>query len=368
MGKLVLGLWDCPYCGTTGISGDITECPNCARARHENTKFYLPETIKYLPEEKANKVNRNPDWVCPYCNSLNSDSLHTCAYCGADRTAENRNYFTRTNSSPKTSTTHTENTKPQPAMQNTYHRADTYSSRSTYYEKSSRGFNIHSIIAFFLIAALIVGMVYVLIPKNEKITITQFAWERSIEIQRYQPVNESDWSLPENARLQYTKQEFHHNDKILDHYETKSKSVPIKKFSHYETEVVGYRDLGNGYFEEITSQVPVYDTEYVTETYEEPVYRYEPVYATKYYYEIDKWLYERTVKTHANDHTPYWGETNLKSDERVSHKSENYTITGQTSKNKVRTVSLEYSVWVKLSINQEVKLKISIFGNGKLIE
>ena len=45
--------------------------------------------------------------------------------------------------------------------------------------------------------------------------------------------------------------------------------------------------MGNGYFEEETISTPVYETYYETEEYQEPIYRDEPVYAMKYYYDID---------------------------------------------------------------------------------
>lgn len=28
----------------------------------ENTKFYMPDEIKYVSEEEAEKISRNPDW------------------------------------------------------------------------------------------------------------------------------------------------------------------------------------------------------------------------------------------------------------------------------------------------------------------
>ena len=41
MGRLVEGLWDCPYCGTKGIGGLTQTCPNCGKTRGEETKFYM---------------------------------------------------------------------------------------------------------------------------------------------------------------------------------------------------------------------------------------------------------------------------------------------------------------------------------------
>lgn len=78
MGKLIEQLWDCPYCDTKKIGGSKRECPNCSQPRREDTVFYMPDKLTYVDEEKAKSINRNPDWVCPFCNSLNSDSDTIC--------------------------------------------------------------------------------------------------------------------------------------------------------------------------------------------------------------------------------------------------------------------------------------------------
>lgn len=127
------------------------------------------------------------------------------------------------------------------------------------------------------------------------------------------------------------------------------------------------RDLGNGYFEEIISSRPIYETYYETQEYQESVYRDEPIYQTKYYYEIDKWIYERSVKTNGVDKTPYWGDVTLDSDEKISTRSENYYITGSNKRNKSSKVSLSFDDWNSLEVGQTVKVKVSL-GYGKIVE
>ena len=63
--------------------------------------------------------------------------------------------------------------------------------------------------------------------------------------------------MPEEARLQDSRLEFSHYQEVLDHYEQKSRQVEKHRITGYEEYVVGYRDLGNGYFEEITEQRPI---------------------------------------------------------------------------------------------------------------
>ena len=70
MGKLVEGLWDCPYCDTTSIKASQKTCPNCGHPQDENTVFRMPDTISYVSDEDAAKISQNPDWQCSFCGSL----------------------------------------------------------------------------------------------------------------------------------------------------------------------------------------------------------------------------------------------------------------------------------------------------------
>lgn len=91
--KLIEGLWDCPFCDNKRIRAGQKTCPSCGHPQDENTKFYMPDEIKYVSEEEAEKISRNPDWQCSFCGSLNSDNLDSCSNCGATKEESKRNYF-----------------------------------------------------------------------------------------------------------------------------------------------------------------------------------------------------------------------------------------------------------------------------------
>lgn len=373
MGKIVEGLWNCRYCDSKGIKGRFRECPNCGRPRDDSTKFYMPSEISYVSEGKANTISRNPDWLCIYCNSLNSDSDDICKSCGSKRNMENPDYFSMKKSKEVQSgfSSHVEYSGKKSYDFTTGTNTSTTTSALNRFTSSTFSFFKKSW-KYFVIAilsiSLLSGLIYLLIPKNEEITITSFSWERSISIEKYQTVEESSWSLPSDARLQYTRQEIYTYQEVFDHFETRSRQVAKQRFSHYEDHV-SYRDLGNGYFEEVIDRTPVYETYYETEYYQEPIYRNEPVYKTKYYYEIDKWLYDRSLKSNGSDQNPYWHEIpSLPSNERVSDRSEKYYIIGFNKKNKEKKISLQYEIWKELKTDQTVKLKVSILGDGELIE
>ena len=149
---------------------------------------------------------------------------------------------------------------------------------------------------------------------------------------------------------------------------TKTRQVQKERLVGYEDYVVGTRDLGNGYFEEITSSRPVYETYYENEEYQEPVYKDVPRYQTKYYYEIDRWVYERSVKTAEMNQEPYWGDVILGDKEREGSRNEVYLAKVVDKKNKESTMYFDYTVWNEFKTDQVVKVKVDLFGNAKLSE
>ena len=47
MGKIIEGLWDYTFCGNKRIRAGQKTCPDCGHPQDENTKFYMPDEIKY---------------------------------------------------------------------------------------------------------------------------------------------------------------------------------------------------------------------------------------------------------------------------------------------------------------------------------
>ena len=363
MGRLIKTFWDCSYCQAKDITGDNRTCPNCGKARDNNTTFHINLHQKiYVPDSEAVHINRNPDWVCNYCDSLNSDKDKFCASCGAPRTKENLNYFQNHRKRKSEHSVNAVEVEPETITDSSSSTSERFNQAQNFINS-----NLHIFLAVVASLAFLVGLVFLLIPKEHELTVQELSWEYNINIERYQTVQESDWYLPSGARLLSTRLEISGYEPVLDHYETRTHQVSHQEIVGYEEYVSGYRDLGNGYAEEIISYQPIYQTYYDTETYQEPIYRDEPIYSTKYYYEIDKWLYERTVTTSGNDKSTYWGEPNLNSDERISSKKEIYSFVGIDEKGKDRNIELSYEDWSSLDIGQTVKVKVSL-GFGEIVK
>ena len=347
MGKLVMAYWDCPFCGTQGVRGDVVNCPSCGRARGE-VKFYMKDhaenetreanetgDIEYLDEEKAKTFSKNPDWYCSFCNSLNSDNAAFCSNCGATRESSEANYF--------------EMHKKKEEREKANQPAQAAPARSAPQSKRP----------LFIILAVILVIVGVFVYLNGNktsgdLTVSSVSWARAIQIEENIEYQESGWNLPAGAEETAQKTELHHYDSVLDHYEDKEVERSRQVIDHYETYYT-YEDRGNGTFEQIPHERPVYTTEYYTETVQQPVYVQVPRYATKYYYNIWRWTPTRTASASGEDKKPAWPETNLAENEREGDRREEYRFTVTAKKDNATAVyRLSETDWNNLNVGDSI--------------
>ncbi|MGK7928297.1 MAG: Ran-binding zinc finger domain-containing protein [Spirulina sp.] len=354
------GRWDCPTCGTRGILGRYRECNNCGAPRPQGVRFYLPENAPNVTNtEQLAIAKAGADWICEYCGSSNRVKEENCIECGAPKShikqavkeysTENvpRNAQTPT-ISPQTSS-------PPPSV----------ASRG---KGKGRGYQwVLGTIA--IVASAIVGLtIFVFQPITVEATVSGLSWERKIIVERLTTVRESDWSIPAGGRLLSQREEIRRYEKVLDRYETKTRQVSEKVKTGTETYTCGKRDLGNGYFEDKKCTRSVYETRTRTETYEDPVYRDEPVYETKYTYEIDRWLRDRTEFASGGNKKPYWPEFVLKNKERAGKRSQIYKVYFTGDKGKNYTLELDPGLWSTFDRGESHILKVNRLGGVKLAE
>lgn len=359
MGKLVMGYWDCPYCGAKGIAGNITGCPSCGRARGD-VQFYMKNVdegetreqhetgdIEYLTEEQAQQVSDNPDWYCSFCNSLNSDNAQFCTTCGASRADSESNYFDQLKKK-----------KEKEAAE----AAAQAASRPVPKKKSP--------LAILAVAAAVIIALVLFLNSSKTtggLTVSSLNWQRIITVEKNRQFSESGWQAPDGAEVTSRKQELHHYDRVLDHYENREVQRSRQVVDHYETYYT-YSDRGNGTFEQISHQRPIYTTEYYTETVREPVYRQVPRYATKYYYNIRRWVADHNAEAAGTDQNPYWPELNLASDEREGQRSEEYRFTVEDPKNQsTKTYRIAEADWMKLTVGESLGITSKRTGGSPYI-
>lgn len=371
--KIVEGIWDCPYCGAEGIGGLKKYCPNCGHPQDKGTCFRLGEEKHYLSEEEQNGRGAGPDWACEYCDSLNNAKFSYCKNCGAERTAENKDYFELRQEEQKTE---------QKNGQTNAVRTDRSSSILDLYtysgEKRQRpSFSWKNVLTklktpkmigvMAILLCLIIGLAVSCLPREYAAVLTEKSWQREIDIEEYKTVEESAWDrIPSGGRLLYTQDEIRSYRQVFSHYETRTRQVAEQVFDGYDTSTY-YTDNGDGTFTEHTSQTPRYRTEYHTETYEEPIYVDVPVYDVKYYYEIERWVYERCEKSAGADQSPYWAEYILDDNERTAETRETYMLTFVTDK-KQKTYSYTCASQEEWDAYRTQDSVVLVISNGKIEE
>ena len=348
----VWGYWDCPYCDTNHIRADNNHCPHCGIPVPPDTKFYIDKNnIEYVAE---NQKKTEANWICNYCDAQNSYDASFCENCGSPKDDATKNYFGHIKEPSQV-----EPTKSPPNEEEVKRiRKQAKRDYNTRYLKF-----FSKLLLFYLVFGLVISSFF--IPITRHTTIDGFTWSRSIAIEVFNNYNESDWYLPSGANLHSTSQEIHHYEQILDHYETKTRTYTEEVFDGYDTD---YRDLGNGQFEEI--QTPKYRTEYRTETYEEPVYRDEPVYQTKYYYDIDRWKEQYSIDTKGNDKNPEWGDlpSNIITDsyrlsnpeygdKKEGEHEEHYYVNTTDESGNSQTIEYLYNEWLDLNEGDGIEYK-----------
>lgn len=300
------GAWDCPACGRKGNRGPEKYCGGCGNPRGPEVKFYLPEDAAEVTDAEAlERAKAAPDWHCPYCDADNRDENAFCSGCGAPRDgAATRQVVEHRFDAPPPP-------PPQPVKP----------------QEPGKGGRIFKFGCLGLVL-LIALFVFLGRPKEKDLTVTGHEWMRSIQVEELRPVQEQAWEgeLPSGARTLSSSREVFRVNKIQIGTETRTRTVSERVQTGTERVKVGTRDLGNGYFEDIYEDRPVYETVEREETYEEPVYREEPVYKRRYRYEVDKWMPDREAKAEGQGLSPQWPDTDLDRNEREGTRKEEYTV------------------------------------------
>ncbi|MGD2078354.1 MAG: zinc finger Ran-binding domain-containing protein, partial [Chloroflexota bacterium] len=315
--------------------------------------FYLADDEALVEDEALlEQASKGPDWVCAFCGTSNASERDTCRSCGAARDADSQQQAVTDFGVGQAPTTGDMTVEERPAKKEAAPKAD-----------NRLKFILAGVAA---LAVLCVGLVVIFLVFGGRETgaeVSGFEWQRTVAVESFQTVEEEDWSVPEGGRIKSQREEIHHYDDVLDHYETRQRQVQEQVQVGTEQYVCGQRDLGNGFFEDIQCDRPIYETQSRTETYEEPIYRQEPVYQTLYVYDIDKWTVVRTEEASGRDHSPMWPRSDLTSDEREGETTELYVVVFTDEEGESHRWETTLDRWQALEMGQEVLLEFDTFGN-----
>ena len=345
MAKVIRGYWDCPSCGKKGIDGLLDACPNCGRGKDKSVHYYMKSASDTVTDAELEAARigkdeldgKHKDWLCAYCGYLNRFSDKTCRQCGAPKEEKEGDYGDNFAADEQA----------EEQMEQEREEMATVTSRS----------RRPGPLRFLPLLAGIFLLFFLFFPFSHSVEVTGFSWEREVDIETYQTVEEHAWDLPAEGKLLYTKEEFSHFQSVLDHYETELVTHYRSVLDHYET-YYEYRDNGNGTFSEVPHQEPVYRDEPYQVQEQVPIYVQVPVYATMYYYEVDKWIVTDEKVASGNDHSPYWPEYRLRDRQRDERRREEYL----TYLSDGSTRREEYDTWEARSLGDSLTVKKSLAG------
>jgi hypothetical protein len=298
------GRWDCPACGTAGILGRQLACTGCGQRRPEGVRFYLPDNAAEVTgSERLAEARAGADWICEHCGVSARATQARCPGCGAERGGS------------QTQQTH-EHRYDEPAEEAPRPLAAMAPPKRKRRWKGPAA-----------ILAVVGGLVWYNGPVEVTATVAGKDWTRAIEVQEYRTVQEEDWSVPQGGREKRSFRAIRDYRQVLDRYETRTRQVSERVQTGTRTYTCGQRDMGNGYFEDVTCTEPEYTTNYRTETYQDPIYRQEPVYDTRFAYEIEKWVPDDTAWARGDgSREPAWPAVSIDRNEREGARIQRYVL------------------------------------------
>lgn len=349
------GAWDCPFCGRKHIDGPSKFCPSCGVARPANVKFYLPDDAIIVKDEEELKIaHSGPNWICNFCGSDNPSYNKFCPSCGAscDGTKKREVSIQRFDKKDNNNT-------PPPTEEKANNTSTANSTTKTKVKKKASG------IPALIIIGVIFFLIYFFFIKTDTkiVKIKSVHWEKIAKVEVFKTLQKEDWQnqVPSDARVISRERKFKKYKQVQIGSQRKTRTVTKKIQTGTKRVKVGVKDLGNGYFEEVYEDQPVYEDREIEEEYDEPIYRQDPVYDISIKYLIDRWVYDRKEQTTGNNLKPY--KYHIKPKERISKLKEKYKVEFITNKGKVLTYNPKTEpIFTSLQLDKKYKVKVTLSG------
>jgi hypothetical protein len=268
------GKWKCTYCGQMNLGRDVT-CVQCGQTRGKDVKFILDnDTSEVKDDNLVGLAKGGADWTCSFCSTNNRGSETKCHQCGAERGSSASLLTKKVGASPADG------------------KAMTPSA-------PARKRNLPLLIGGIAAGVVAIGvLVYFLFfsTSAHMAVLEKGSWERVIPIEENQWVTRTDWEdrVPATAV-------------VLDRWQEKYGTEKVQTGT--ERRKTGTEDKGNGFFEDVYEDVPVY-----TE---------KDVYKTKVKFRVREWVIVQTLKkTGELGSPPEWPAVVLAASQREGRRTE----------------------------------------------
>ncbi len=293
MAKKILGyvelIWTCDSCGTRN-PGAIKSCTACGAPQPIDVRFEQvdAESFNFIKDEALIRMAQHgPDKHCPYCGTRNLADALTCVQCNGDLTVGAKSRPSGMVVGQDAQPTEVEIDSPQ-AMPG--------------YERAGVAMPKGVILVLMLAVLVICGFFVWNMIKSNRTTdvnarVLSTAWERSVAIEAFTTVTESDWrsNIPSSATV-------YNCDSRLRYTSSTHVSGSVEECGEPYTV-----DTGTG----------------IGQVVQDCVYK---VYDTYCSYESMQWVHVDTVTTTGSFEAPSWPDLNLNQNQRLGGKSERYII------------------------------------------
>lgn len=362
-------LWDCPSCGTKGISAfKQKKCPQCGYSKTAQEEEYLGQPL--TKAEDLAVAGKFKDWTCSSCGSVNKGKAKTCENCGNPKESDDHvnTVIDYGASAPHSADEAHHRSHPRPVIADVDIDApapSSYrSSRSVAYsdtpQKTILGLRPDQVkiggISLAVLAVIVLVLFGIFHTRTLKGTVSAFSWSRDIPIETYKDVR-------------HTHESSHPGDAYNVRSYQESRQVPVyrTKVTHHPKTCTTTKNNGDG-----TSTQSTYDCSY--DTSEQVIDHYDTVWDTYYDYDRNEWVYERTEHAGANDHNPHWPEFNLNlkgqtalGAERQGTPSEEYKVVFTTYDKDEKRTDYTYTTnlaeWQSYEMEGSYPLEINSFGS-----
>ena len=328
-------LWNCKYCGATKLLGSThRHCPNCGAPQDTEAR--------YFPEEHEKVAVRDHQYVgadlrCGACGEASSARAKHCGHCGSPLAGASavglREDRVVDASGQEAARVPQEQRRPDGSVANPPGRKSA---------KKSLVLAALGAMALALVACLIVFFTW---TRSETLEVVAHYWERSVQVERYQKVQDSAWcdELPSGAEVYAREKRQRSTKQVPDGEECKTRK----------------KDRGDGTYQEVREC--------------QPKYKSEPVHAERCRFNIVRWTSVRTEKESGRSLTepPRWPTPQLKKVgqclgcERTGKRTEAYTLQLREKKSsEPQECTLTEAKWRSFTIGQPLKAEVRQLGGS----
>ena len=409
-----LGAWDCRYCGTKKILGNLYECPGCSHPRHKGVRFYqIPDGPIVTPEIQKQLGSGGPNWYCEHCGCGNRDTDTKCIDCGAPKGSSPSHEVKRyqgKDSGPK-STEEAEALDPDgeswvtslPVNETTeiytdfeddfIPQEDTETQESSYerdyyyplpVKKKLLDWKKYGLIALAVVVTfslLFLGYQLFFNKHEESVTVEQFSWQQSVILEEYTAVRESCWSSspPGAYDIDVDYRDTGRDKRVSDGWTTETYMDTCSRSVYVSRTCSETVDNGDGSFTSRSYECGSTETEYYScqQTRQVELYHYEDIWDNYYTYTIDKWVFVKEYPTSGTNHTPFFAEVEVTNayvsgiptlgQQRTIEVPGKYQILFKTDNEKIGEEGYferdyPYTEWIQFSEDKTYTIMVNVFN------